>query len=155
MADWIENELCQDLFTLDPTLTHPEPHVPPVNSSAMKECAGVPVEWTPGSVWDTYPFHQHGIRAHPWEPIAFEGNDSWLRLRSKQCCIVLSGNETNASGCARCAAIPASPAFKKFISRAMLAQDHTPYEFLTHRQLLKLMRSILAKYRKLSSQVRL
>lgn len=153
VADWLEHELYEDVFNLDAPLPHLYPTSSAVSPSSVIDCNGVPVEWTPGSVWDTYPFHQHGIRDHPWAPIAFEGNENWLRLRSNQCSIVFSGSETNAPCCAQCAAIPGSPAFKKFITRATHVQDHTPYAYLSHRQLLKLLRSTIERYRKLSSQV--
>lgn len=65
---------------------------PSLDIDSPQVCTGVLIEWTAGSVWDTYPYHQHGIRNHPWEPIGFEGNDSCLRsgLHSKDCCIVLA-----------------------------------------------------------------
>lgn len=41
-----------------------------------QECTGVLAQWMAGSVWDTYLYHQHRVRNHPWEPTGFEGNDN-------------------------------------------------------------------------------
>ena len=57
--------------------------IPDIDSS--QECTGVLVKWTAGSVWDTYPYHQHGIRNHPWEPIGFEGNNTLVVKRLLYC----------------------------------------------------------------------
>jgi hypothetical protein len=111
------------------------------------------VKWTAGSVWDTYPYHQHGIWNLPWEPIGFEGNDNWLRLRSKYCCIALAHSEINHLCCHKCAAIPSSPAFQKFVGRATDAAEHTPYSYLTQRQLHKLLLKVTLKYRELALKV--
>jgi hypothetical protein len=132
---------------------------PPPDIDSLQECTGVLVEWTAGSVWDTYPYHQHGIRSHPWEPIGFEGNDSWLRLRSKDCCIVLLRNvnelEMNCLCCRKCAAIPSSSEFRKFAGRASATNtaEHTPYFYLTQRQLHSLLVKVTSKYRELALKV--
>lgn len=144
------SDLAMSMADLRSSSESPSP-TPRIDS--MQECTGVLVEWTAGSVWDTYPYHQHGIRSHPWEPIGFEGNDSWLRLRSKDCCIVLLHKEMNRLCCRKCAAIPSSSEFRKFVGRATNAAEHTPYFFLTQRQLHSLLVKVTTKYRELALKV--
>jgi hypothetical protein len=143
------SDLSLSIMMADLRSSSPAPEI----DSMQAACTGVLVEWTAGSVWDTYPYHQHGIRSHPWEPIGFEGNDSWLRLRSKDCCIVLLHNERNRLCCRKCAAIPSSSEFRKFVGRATNAAEHTPYFFLTQRQLHSLLVKVTTKYRELALKV--
>ena len=138
-----------DFSVADSESMYPTPNI----DSDPLACTGVLVEWTAGSVWDTYPYHQHGIRKHLWEPIGFEGNDSWLRLRSKDCCIVLLHEEMNRLCCRKCAAIPSSSEFRKFVGRATNTAEHTPYFYLTQRQLHSLLVKVTTKYRELSLKV--
>ena len=127
---------------------------PPPDIDSLQECTGVLVEWMAGSVWDTYPYHQHGVRKHPWEPIGFKGNDSWLRLRSKDCCIVLLHNEMNRHCCHKCAAIPSLSEYRKFIARATnTTAEHTPYFYLMQQQLHSLLVKVTSKYRELALKV--
>lgn len=53
-------------------------------SSKHPKCQGILVQWTPGSVWDTYPFHCHETCTFPWELIRIS-NHNWLCLRSTSC----------------------------------------------------------------------
>lgn len=48
----------------------PQPPIPyifvapsPVQSSGLEhiQCPGLDIMWTPGSIWETYPYHQHNI----------------------------------------------------------------------------------------------
>ena len=77
----------------------------------------------------------------PWEPIGFEGNDSWLRFCSMDCCIVLLYNEKNRLCCRKCTAIPSSSEFRKFVGRA----TNTPYFYLMQRQLHSLLVEVTPK----------
>ena len=67
---------------------------PPLHLDDPRKCPGIFVEWEPGSVWDTYPYHQHGIRNLLWEPIGF---NQWICLRSKVCHLVLPANGYQAA----------------------------------------------------------
>jgi hypothetical protein len=142
-----------DVSTLAVSLADLRSSSPAPDIDSARECTGVLVEWTAGSVWDTYPYHQHGVRNLPWEPIGFEGNDSWLRLRSKDCCVILLHTEINRLCCHKCAAIPSSSAFRKFVGRATNAAEHTPYSYLTQRQLHSLLVKVTSKYRELTLKV--
>ncbi|KAI0043508.1 hypothetical protein FA95DRAFT_1681862, partial [Auriscalpium vulgare] len=109
------------------------------------ECTGVLVEWTAGSVWDSYPFQQHMERKYPWEPIGFE-NSQWLRLRACSCSLWASEVDLCCDECRR---IPDSPVYRKFIARATSAKDNTPWAYLSHRQLMTLLVRNTGRYRKL------
>ena len=136
--------------------TAPEIQVnpPTPNEEAHPECLGVLVLWQAGSVWDTYPYHQHGIREYPWEPIGFDGNEKWIRLRSRECVGVSLSSENFETSCQKCRTIPASAAFVKFQNRAMHAEEHTPYAYLSQRQLQAVLLSFVTKYKRLSLKVR-
>lgn len=60
LDDDLEDEL-QPMFSL----AGPHLSSPILEPNEAQECTGVLVHWTPGSVWDTYPYHQHSIRTLP------------------------------------------------------------------------------------------
>ena len=43
----------------------------PSNQLSKIPCPGLAIAWHPGSIWETYPYHQHEIRAVGWRPVAF------------------------------------------------------------------------------------
>ena len=48
-------------------------------------CLGQSVQWEPGTMWDSYAFHQHlDGDTMPWDPIWFNGPNQ-IVLRSKKC----------------------------------------------------------------------
>ena len=67
-------------------------------------CRGVLIRWEAGSVWSTYPYHQHALREHPWEPVAIENNE-WFRLRAKDCTCMTANND---GCCNTCRNVPVS-----------------------------------------------
>ncbi|KAI0374930.1 hypothetical protein BV20DRAFT_986923 [Pilatotrama ljubarskyi] len=105
-------------------------------------CKGALVEWKPGSVWSTYPYHRHAKNDLPWEPVAIE-NDHWLRIRSEDCTRYAFEGE---GVCPTCSAVPTSLQFDRVMKRAISAADHTPWMALTYKQL----HASLRKTRKLS-----
>lgn len=114
------------------------------------ECTGVLVEWSAGSVWDTYPYHQHGTQDLAWEPIGFTESDKWLRIRSKSCRVILAGDsELNSRCCSECAKVPHSAAFTKFRKRAVDASEHTPWLYLTYQQLHAVLVKLSSQYKAL------
>lgn len=117
-------------------------------------CRGVLVEWKAGSVWDTYPYHQHAYRKYPWEPIGIE-NGNWFRLRATSCArsAVSAANDSPNICCSACQNIPTSDRYRKFLSRASSASDHTPWEYLNHRQLVAVCRTVVSENRKLRLKV--
>lgn len=114
-------------------------------------CPGIIAKWEAGSIWDTYPYHQHGMRKLDWEPIGFDGNNQWIRLRSTYCALELP--EGNVLCCQRCGAIQTSANFLKFQSQAAFAPDHTPHAFLNQRQLQAVLSKVVTKYKELSLKV--
>ena len=126
----------------------------PISSlNEPQECTGVLVHWTAGSVWDSYPYMQHSVRSLSWEPIGFNSNNKWLRLQSKQCSIILSGDELNSRCCRKCTAIPHSSEYRTFLNRATDAPDNTPYSFLTPKQIHAMLLKVTCKYRQLVLKV--
>lgn len=116
-----------------------------------QECRGISVEWTPGSVWKTYPYHRHAPDSErlPWEPVALE-NDRWLRIRSEDCVGRVAGGD---EACPMCTSIPGSARFQVFMNRAKSAADHTPWYYLTREQLDHVLRKTTGKYRQLRLKV--
>ncbi|KAH9923817.1 uncharacterized protein B0H18DRAFT_934574 [Fomitopsis serialis] len=98
------------------------------------KCRGILVHWTPGSVWDTYPFHRHESRTFPWELVGIE-NTNWLRLRSTDC--RRYAHTRNTTQCDPCEKIPRLSEYINFVNRADGdAPKNTPYLYLTHKQLI-------------------
>jgi hypothetical protein len=98
------------------------------------ECMGISIEWKPGSIWNTYPYHQHAERSMAWEPIAIENNGS-LRLRSRKCPIWFIPSHLSHLTCSFCCYIPNSVEFRKFMTHAVEAPVHTPWAYLNYQQL--------------------
>jgi len=117
------------------------------------ECTGVLVHWMAGSVWDSYLYMQHSIRTLPWKQISFDGNNKWLRLRSKDCSIILSAETLNSCCCRKCTAIPHSSAYRTLVTHATHASDNTPYLYLTQKQIHMLLLRVTHKYRQLVLKV--
>lgn len=136
-------ELCSSIAGMPSNLT---PARPP-------KCRGVLVEWTPGSVWRTYPYHRHAQDADrlPWEPVVVE-NDRWLRICSEDC----EGEaDTDDEVCSTCASVPGTARFRAVMDRAVSASAHTPWKYLTREQLDRILRNNTGKYRQLRIKVRL
>jgi hypothetical protein len=111
-------------------------------------CPGVSVEWTPGTIWETYPFPSHSFVNHPWDIIEFRP-PSHLCLRSKHCTGVISTGGY-ATICNHCSWIPQCEAYKTLEKRAHSAQPHTPHHLLAFRQLSnipKILRKMLNEAR--------
>ncbi|KAH9833218.1 uncharacterized protein C8Q71DRAFT_712933, partial [Rhodofomes roseus] len=107
--------------------------------------------WTPGSVWDTYPFHRHETRTFPWELVGIS-NRNWLRLRSTSC--ERYAKTRNATQCASCEKIPGLPEYISFVERADGdAPKNTPYQYLTHKQLIAITTKLAAQIRQLQLQI--
>jgi hypothetical protein len=58
---------------------------PIIDDSESMPCSGQPVEWTPGSVWDSYAYQMHDDNSLPWDLIGFqEGN--FIIIKSRDDC---------------------------------------------------------------------
>ena len=112
-------------------------------------CPGIVVEWTPGTIWETYPFPSHSLVKHPWDIIEF-CSLSRLRLRSKACAAPV-GRGGYGHTCSHCLAIPHCGPYKKFESRANNAPPHTPHGLLSFNQLAAIPKTL----RKMLDEARL
>ena len=123
-------------------------HSPQSHLAEFVPCTGVSVQWTPGTIWETYPFPSHSFVKHPWDIIEFHP-PSHLRLRSKACT-----GATSAGGygsiCHQCLWIPQCDAYKTIEKRANSAPPHTPHHLLAFHQLSgipKMLRKMLNEAR--------
>ena len=73
----------------DPLSPATAPCSPQSHQATPIPCSGVLVQWTPGTIWETYPFPSHSFVKHPWDIIEFRP-PSHLFLRSKACTGVIS-----------------------------------------------------------------
>ncbi|KAF7785094.1 hypothetical protein Agabi119p4_1259 [Agaricus bisporus var. burnettii] len=108
------------------------------NSSWIQvECPGQWVQWSPGSIWETYPFrlHKSGLG---WTPI----------------CIDESSNGEDGPGpCTACKAVPHTIEFRKVVERARDVKEHTPWMYLTDQQKERLMRQMTITIRRLRDRI--
>jgi len=106
-------------------------------------CRGQRVEWTPGSLWDTFPYQQHADNTIGWRPFVLEG-DSWMRLKSTRCKERLcTSREKDLRACANCLKIVNTASYRKCVQRAEgSVKAHTPWKFLSPHQLRRLILDI-------------
>ncbi|KAJ7661525.1 hypothetical protein DFH06DRAFT_1089043 [Mycena polygramma] len=113
------------------------PSVPLRPTEKKQPCPGVSVQWTPGCHWKTYPYIQHGDRSIGWVPISF-GAGNFIQFRSDGCPYNIPLN--SMTPCISCQVLPSSSKFQKFMAHAAEAPSHTPWEYLSAEQHLKLMK---------------
>lgn len=106
-------------------------------------------------MWDSYAYQQHADDNLGFKPVAFE-DGNWIRFKADNCCIFLrSPQEENSRVCAKCQALLHSTNLRKFMERAK--QDslpaHTPWKYLTSRQLRELLVSARKQIDRLRLQV--
>ncbi|KAF7777819.1 hypothetical protein Agabi119p4_3891 [Agaricus bisporus var. burnettii] len=58
------------------------------------ECPGQWVQWSPGSIWETYPFRLHKSKEVGWTPIKIDGGSNGLVVRAKRCWKLLDESDT-------------------------------------------------------------
>ena len=137
---------------LEPSISLPSTSHVPRPRENIHPCSGVAVKWEAGSIWDSYPFHQHKTHDYPWEPIGIT-NDEWLYLRSDSC----KQHTQNASHvCEECEAIPNDKRYRKAVARASSnLSESMPWGYLTRRQLVAHSRLLVKKYLQLKQEVRI
>ncbi|KAJ7752335.1 hypothetical protein B0H16DRAFT_1459931 [Mycena metata] len=116
----------------------------------VKPCPGVSIPWTPGSHWMTYPYLQHGVSTVGWEPIAF-GTDNTIQFRADTCRQTIL--DTSNAPCIACQVLPSSSKFRQFVDRAVESVPHTPWQYLSAEQQLKLMKQMAKTCNDLRTQV--
>jgi len=127
-------------------------NIPSIIITAPPQCPGVEVPWSPGSIWSTYPYHQHKLRSLGWRPTGFIEDENKILLRSDQCQIDLSESEN--SPCIECQVIPHSLSFQNFMEKAEDVKENTPWDYLTHEQLVKIMKKMSQQLKTLRTKVR-
>ena len=125
--------------------------VPSILIPKLSLCPGAEIVWVPGSIWSTYPYHQHLIHAIGWTPASFDKTKNKIYLRSDKCAGELS--EFDLSPCVECRVIPYSSRFKDFMQRAQEAMEHTPWGYLTSEQLQGLAKRLVYDLNKLRTKV--
>ncbi|KZV91297.1 hypothetical protein EXIGLDRAFT_693781 [Exidia glandulosa HHB12029] len=100
-------------------------------------CPGAPVQWLPGSIWDTFPFQYHGRDSMRWQPSGFDATQNTVFIRSGSCQRVLSGAQ---SACTACWQVINSAPFHSMMERAANALPSTPYKYLSHSQVADVAR---------------
>ncbi|KAF9496438.1 hypothetical protein BDN71DRAFT_1505745 [Pleurotus eryngii] len=100
-------------------------------------CAGVKLEWTPGPIFDTFPWQlmrdQKDALGFHITHIKGTGDDAALWLKSSTC---LEKANLDGSCCNNCSVIPDSKVLRNASARARdAAPAHTNYEYLNHQQM--------------------
>jgi hypothetical protein len=85
------------------------------NTKTYKECPGIFVDWTPGDIWGSYPYHQHKVRVVGWQPVGFDSDSNKIQPRSDKCEEKI---ESYDELCPKIFVIPWSLEFKHFMERA-------------------------------------
>jgi hypothetical protein len=129
--------------------------IPTIHTSErrVRICPGIGVPWLPGSIWESYPYHQHAVREVGWTPIGFDSKANMIFIRSDNCANQLF--EEDEAPCTRCLIVEHSAEFKSFISRATEAKEHTPWNYLTSEQLLGLLKKMAGQLNFLRTKVHL
>lgn len=119
-------------------------------------CGGQPVQWTTGSVWDSYAYQLHNDNSLPWKLIGFK-EDQFIIIQSRDACAgkLTSDDEKHRKVCNGCFALLKSPNLHKFIHRAREVKPHTPWKYLNRRQLEELLLKSKKETNHLKLKVRL
>ncbi|KAJ8092973.1 hypothetical protein PM082_011293 [Marasmius tenuissimus] len=115
---------------------------------SRNSCSGASVTWKNGSAWSSYPWAIHDETQFPWDPIHYSKESNTLLLRSRAC--TAAHIAAGARTCSKCSSIPDSRRFHEMLERASSAKPHTPYRYLSHNQLTKIIddyRGITVKLR--------
>ena len=127
------------------------PSVPSIQIPELYPCPGVEIVWDPGSIWSTYPYHQHLVHTTGWTPASFNKTENKIYLRSDKCAKELS--KFDFSPCVECRMIPYSSRFKNFMERAQEAKEYTPWDYLTSEQLQRVAKRLVCDLKKLQNKV--
>ncbi|KAJ6611371.1 hypothetical protein B0H10DRAFT_369290 [Mycena sp. CBHHK59/15] len=123
--------------------------------SPQPHCAGVMLNWSPGPIFNTYPWSVHLSDCTSklgYRPDRFtgEGDDTRIWLRSKMC---MGLADSSKAECTSCRAVLVGKAVQALETRADNAPAHTPYQYLTQTQLIQMLRTVVAEKNALQLQV--
>lgn len=126
----------------------------PAQSSGLEciQCPGLDVTWTPGSIWETYSYHQHHIRAVGWKPVRFGEEENVIFLQSDKCHQTVL--DTDEPPCIECRLIINSANYSHVMEHAKEAKDHTPWNLLTAEQSHALLQKMANTIKMLRKKVR-
>lgn len=113
-------------------------------------CIGILVQWTPGLVWDTYPYQLHSVSSVDWEPIGFIKDAQQLRLHADAC---LDETDSVDLTCIHCSALLYTTKFWNFVDHAHDALEHTNWKYLNSQQLVILLEKYSDNCIKLHTQI--
>lgn len=117
-------------------------------------CSGLIVQWKPGSIWSTYPYHQHAVKAMDWIPTAFNPDENEIVLRSIRCIEKVTKNTVfDFKACPECRSIEYSSDFKNFLGQAIEASKCTPWDYLTFVQVKELLAVMTKEIHKLHVKI--
>ncbi|PPR04251.1 hypothetical protein CVT26_004196 [Gymnopilus dilepis] len=131
--------------------TFPLLSVPMIRRPKLRLCPGIDVEWSAGSIWATYAYHQHEGDSLPWTPVGFDSKNNTIRLRDDHCLGELA--EHDVSPCHRCQCLPFSREFKNFEARSKEVEDFTPWHYLTFSQMVDLLKQMSGQLRTLRTEL--
>lgn len=115
-----------------------------------RACFGASVAWQAGSLWDSYPYHEHNDSTLGWTPIGFDPAQNKIFFRADNCEKMFN---TPGPSCSRCEHVVQSAAFRKMVDRSTHASRSTRFEYLTHHQLVQVARKHAADKKALRSKV--
>lgn len=101
------------------------------------ECPGIELNWSPGHVYETYPWHRHqpgpGTLVYTVCHVSLDGQD--FRVRSRQCT-----RQAGVAGdaCTHCLSLPV--VIEHLAKLATHSKPHTNHKFRTHAQLQELLK---------------
>jgi hypothetical protein len=121
-----------------------------IASARKYTCPGIVVDWTPGSVWDSYPYQVHTTRSLGWQPIAFSEVTNSITIRARSC---LGESVQDSIACKSCATLPSSGKFRDFVDQAAHISNFTHWEYLSAKQLQAALRQLSNKCQDLQTKV--
>jgi hypothetical protein len=113
------------------------------------------LDWAPGPIFKTYPWSIHLSDCTAklgYRPDRFtgEGDDTRIWLRAETC---TGFSDAGMSECTACRAVLDGKAVYSLETRAQNAPPHTPYQYLTHAQLIDMLRAVIAEKNELQLKV--
>ena len=123
-----------------------------VEDDGDRYCSGQWVQWTPGPIWNSYPYQRHDRSDLPWVPIGWK--TGWIQIRSLGCDQLLNDAE-KAGTCRVCIDLLNSRVLARLMSMASTSnpEPRTPWNYLTTTQLKALLLEKEKKIRLLHVQV--
>jgi hypothetical protein len=99
-----------------------------VASTRKYMCPGIVVNWTLGSVWDSYPYQVHATCSLGWQPIAFSELTNSITISARSC---LGESVQDSIACKSCATLPSSGKFRDFVDQAVNISNFAHWEYLS------------------------